>query len=558
MDPRLCAQDVLRCSLCETPGPRLLCDICHIHLCEDCVGRHLLDETTEHKVVKFKHMGSIANYPICPNHFTQQCELSCKECDIPICVQCVEHLGHNTIDILKSIETKKEVARKDLQELEKSIYPKYLEIASTISVQKTNFKENHQKLIRALDKQSEDMHREIDTVVKTLKSDVDKMEFTHLFVLNEQEDELKCSINEIKQNMAYLKNLLNSADVNNVSTYKSRNAEFRRLPPKIEVSLPIFIPQKINKELIFQQFGSLSELTIKTDEYGYQLDNLNAMSHLPGRPLTDEPMIISEINTEYGHSNNLHSVSCLSDEDIWTCGQDNIIRLYNLHGKLVNSIRTKSGNQPGDITLTPCGEVVYTDHEDRTVNIVKSTQTQALIRLKRWIPLYVCSTISGDLLVAMISDVLIQARVVRYSGSTEKQVIQFDGNGHSLFSSDDIRYPKYISENKNLDICVSDCIAGAVVVVNDAGKHRFTYTGPPISTKAPFYPIGITTDMQGRILTADINNHCIHILDQDGQFLRYIDECGLLDPCGLCMDTKDILFVAERETGKVKKIKYTI
>lgn len=109
------------------------------------------------------------------------------------------------------------------------------------------------------------------------------------------------------------------------------------------------------------------------------MDAPGAMSSLQERPLLDELQIITEINTEFGDSHMLGNVSCLTDDEVWTCGKDRIMRLYNLQGKLVKSIQTKSGQIPGDITVTQNGELVYTDYHDITVNIEKNTQTQTLM-----------------------------------------------------------------------------------------------------------------------------------------------------------------------------------
>nr|XP_011433205.2 uncharacterized protein LOC105332344 isoform X1 [Crassostrea gigas] len=387
------------------------------------------------------------------------------------------------VGILKIVENKRENLQRDLQEFEFFFYPKYREIASNIQVQKADLNKNSLKLTTAIEKHGEDLHREIDTAIEKFKSDVMEVESKHLVVLDKQENEIKRSISKIEQSIADLNELLNSNDVSLVSAYNSRNAEFRKLPPTFTVSLPRFTPQMINREQIYQQIGSLSASSIKTEEQGYALDSPGADSSFPDRSFIDVPRIITDITTEYGETNNLRSVSCLGDGEVWTCGDDNMLRLYNVHGKLVKSIQTKSMNMPEDIAVTQSGELVYTDHNDRTVNIVKNTKIQRAVKLRVWKPTYVCITSDDDFLVVMANHFMNHTKVVRYSGSTEKQSIEFHDKGKPLYSPQN--HTKFICENKNLDICVADSYTdtNTLVVVNQAGKLKFRYTGPPFTNK---------------------------------------------------------------------------
>nr|XP_022306699.1 tripartite motif-containing protein 3-like [Crassostrea virginica] len=551
----------------------MCCDICHINLCKACAGEHLSDDSKDHKVVPFHKRGSTINYPKCQKHPPKTCEVHCKHCNIPICASCFssgDHDQHKKIDILEILTKKKKLIEKDLQELKKLIRPKFQQAASEIPAQKAGVKQHSLKLTAALNKQGEALHKEINSLIQRKQSEIEAMDEQHLAVITTQEDVINKALHEIKQVILDLQKLLDSDDVCLVSEYISRNEEFRSLPVQFQVTLPTFSPQEINSEQLYQQLGSLSQLVITypltdeaartTEEHGSLKKTPGAVSSPPARPpsdklLSDSPRILNDIQTEFGgYSNGLYNVSCLSDEEIWTSGYNNkIMKLYNLKGEVQKSVQTKSGNAPKDIAVTQSGGLVYTDYHDRSINLVSGTQIQTLITLPGWRPLHLCSTSSGDLLVIMRSDDEKQTKVVRYSGSTEKQTIQWDDQGNPLYSSYNI---KYLSENRNSDICVADWEACAVVVVSAAGKLRFRYTGPPSTPGESFYPINITTDSQANILTSDYDNNLIHIIDQDGLFLRFIHNCGLELPWGLCVDSRDNLFVAENETGKVKKIMY--
>ncbi|XP_022309158.2 uncharacterized protein LOC111114906 [Crassostrea virginica] len=563
MDPQYSAQDIVRCDLCETPVPPMSCDICHINLCIACVGVHLSDDSREHKVVPFHKRGSTINYPKCQKHPPKTCEVHCKHCDIPICASCVssgDHDQHKKIDILTILTSKKELIKKDLQELKELIRPKFQQAASEIPAQKAGVKQHSLKLTTDLNKQGEALHKEINSLIQRKQSEIEAMDEQHLAAISTQEDVINKALHEIKQVILDLQKLLDLDDVCLVSEYTSRNEEFRSLPAQLEVTLPTFSPQEINREQLYQQLGSLSQLFITypltdeaartTEEHGGLKKTPGTVSSPPARPLSDNPRILTDIPTGYSY---LFKVSCLSDEEIWTSGNNKIMKLYNLKGELLKSVQTKSGNAPRDIAVTRSGGLVYTDWYDRSINLVSGTQIQTLITLQGWRPRHLCSTSTGDLLVTMYSNDDKQTKVVRYSGSTEKQSIQWDDQGNSLYSPFG---SKYLSENRNLDICVSDFGVRAVVVVSAAGKLRFRYTGPPSTPQESFGPRGITTDSQGNILTTDYNNDRIHIINQDGHFLRFIHNCGLQLPWGLCVDSRDNLFVAERDTGKVKKLVY--
>lgn len=148
-------QDVVLCTCCQTSAVTMYCKTCYEHLCKNCDEKHSSDSFKVHQVGPLKQYSTTLNYPRCRKHPTKRCKVHCKECDIPICEKCIsskKHLRDIQVEILKQIESEKEVLQGDLREIQEYIYPKYKEVASNIPKQKAHLSKKSQKLITAINK----------------------------------------------------------------------------------------------------------------------------------------------------------------------------------------------------------------------------------------------------------------------------------------------------------------------------------------------------------------------------------------------------------------------
>ncbi|XP_062583956.1 uncharacterized protein LOC134245711 [Saccostrea cucullata] len=207
------------------------------------------------------------------------------------------------------------------------------------------------------------------------------------------------------------------------------------------------------------------------------------------------------------------------------------------------------------MTVSRQGELIYSDSANRTVNIVRDGKTETLITTPRgWHPLELCCTRSGDILVSMCTTDNSHYKIVRYQGQRVTQEIDKDEHGDPIYQGG--KYQVFVVENNNGDIVASDQNADTVVVVDRTGKVRFRYNDKPPGGKKSFYPSQIVTDSMGHIIVADYLNNCLHILDQNGQFLRCVDNCGLERPSGLSVDSEGRVWVGLFDSGEVKVIQY--
>ncbi|XP_078661150.1 uncharacterized protein LOC144905383 [Branchiostoma floridae x Branchiostoma belcheri] len=97
---------------------------------------------------------------------------------------------------------------------------------------------------------------------------------------------------------------------------------------------------------------------------------------------------------------------------------------------------------------------------------------------------------------------------------------------------------------------------GRLRVFNQDGSEVGTYKAGRRSPE-PWFPRYVTVDGEGNILVTDIDNHCVHVLDREGNFKFKFgsegsDESQLRNPCGICVDGKGNIIVADKGNGHVK------
>jgi hypothetical protein len=434
----------------------------------------------------------------------------------------------------------------ETKEFEYRIIPKYKkkyeEIESKLSITVAEFTE----MEKEREKYRNLWHQEVDAIFDRVGYSMTSMRENHLAALKSYQSKINDCIQDMVKIVQQNKMIMSSNKVSEIMSYNSKLEEFATIPSEIDINLPSLKSIMVEgKELSLEFENYKTSLTQTT-----MSSVTEKRSHLSLQKLLNQDKLITAI--PIGCIYQCH-VACVGVNEVWFVGTDKTIRRVDIHGSILDTVDTKCQTWPDDITVTRHGELLYSDGSTGSVYIIRRGIIETLIITPRgWIAQKLCCTRSGDILVSMYNR---RFKIVRYQGNVVTQEIDRDEYGVPIYNG--WHSYLYIGENNNGDVCASDESAGTVVVVNKSGRVRFRYDGAPARRKKPFDPRHIVTDSMSQILVADCNNDCIHILDQNGEFVRCIDNCGLVKPFGLSVDNKERLWVGLLESGELKVIRYT-
>lgn len=544
------AQVAITCELCQDESVLMLCNSCKIKLCNDCVGKHVTSQLSkQHDVVGFKYRKSDVNLPECASHLHQKCDIYCKNCKIPICSKCVvtpEHKQHEMIDIMDEYVTKREFISRESNLLETFIIRELDNVESTVGLKMSKLSQDYQNLIDSLSCEFENKVLELKSNLEEKKASLQNSHERDLKELRSQLESISRRNQEAKQVNTKYKSTLSGMDVAAVLSSQLAENQFRDIPALVDICAPKYSPCSDSRS-VKSILGELDFFNRSTAVEGYKI---STEDHSNAKVLLDEPVLLNTFQSDYER---VHSIFCVGNNEVWVVGSvHGTVTRYDIHGTKLETIQVIKGYSPNDIHVDKDGNIIFCDMGERNVAMWSKGKRETIYAWKKWKPTALCVNKLGHILVCLITQDKLNAKVVRLVKSRPKQIIQFDNQGRELFFK-----PQTIVENINENICVLNMGAKGLVVLDKFGKFRFSYDGS--QAKLPFFfrPTSITSDYLGQLLITDAMNNCIHILDQDGQFLLGCVGRSILNIASdLCLDENDNIWVGELHTGKIKVIKY--
>ncbi|XP_062571719.1 uncharacterized protein LOC134233738 [Saccostrea cucullata] len=560
------AQHFLECGIedCER-NCEFYCNPCHQRLCKQCSEEHLKSpENKNHEVVLYQQRKRQLPVEKCKIHPTKDVDMLCEECQVPLCSKCAtrgDHQKHTFVDLEAVYAEKFALIQQEISKIQEYFLPTSQDLQREIKKDSSQIKHIMDNIRTSMKTEGETLKSLVDTVISENMKQLDQIEHSLLEDINTQDKTMDDYITYLNNLVKELHRCLTSTETQKLMSEKKPT--IRSIPETTKPVIPGFTAGQYNKSDVTKLLGKIHVSNTKAEKRNIRpIESVyNTAMKLTHKQMKEDrkksdkkqTMSLSASVTKVREFNvpgvdDVHHVSQDQSDRLWISDLYGNLVQTDLQGNVIQKIKTSGGF--GYHTVTQGGDLIFTDKVKKVVNrITKGNNITEFIKTGVWVPLSIHSShINGDFLVGMMTNK--EVKVTRYSKTgKELQNIQRDNKGQGLYS-----YPLYITENINGDICTSDSVKKAVVVVNKSGQHRFSYTGH----ESEFRPYGICTDVLGHILVCDGFSDTVHLLDQDGQFLSLLltQQQGVYIPRSVCVDDENNLYVGQYNTKTLTVYKY--
>lgn len=533
MDSTISQCRIKQCSKCKG-DTEFFCQSCLYHLCLQCKDNHVYDlKTIDHDVVVYhEKYNCFANQEFCVRHPTRVYEMYCEPCELPVCYHCRKHRNHKKLDVRSAYEIKRQQHRTIIYTINNEALLNRGKLLADI-------KDDVNKCHTTFSMYQLDMVRRAKMLKSFLFKGVRYVDFKHRCVRQKIETSRHVAgiqrFENIYEDSAFCPVLfLLSSKTTSVSNMYLTHHTSRLSTSKV-----------FNKRVVVE---SMSE--IHTVDKGKRCESNELMLTLMSEPELHHFFKISDV---------LYCchISGVTSDQFWVNGNEKNLILTNTKGDKLNQLQDVCADDiaAGVHTVDFANNLIYID-KDYNLNKLSTNMKTPTIFFKSisstWKPccLYWSKRTASVLVGMHMEKHPWRGKITRYNHNGEvTQTIEYDSTNSELLYNK----PRYITENNNGDIVVSDYFyaLGAVVVTDRQGRHRFTYHD--------IDPGGICTDSLSHILVCDFDCSSVNVIDKNGKFLFYLlmRPSGIFRPLSLCYDDNTHrIWVGSCDTNNVCVYRY--
>ncbi|XP_066300801.1 tripartite motif-containing protein 2-like [Branchiostoma lanceolatum] len=457
----------------------------------------------------------------CGFHPTKDVDLFCQQCEVPVCSECIgdAHCGHNIIGIKQAALQIKANIRAQLNKGEQMMetFSAFLKKIQDVQKRVTDNKTQvQQKINQAFEVQVQKLQKQRDGLLAT----VEKNHQDNMAALTGQRDTVLTQLAELSRVCEDAEDLVEQEEpvwLTQDLNLAQKLAKFKstQTPEICETELCHFEPKK-SEALV--ELGKVTSKSMSNKQSIVQSKQKSTgeVRSTKVRPIRVGQPWVRKVRfggrgSGRGEFAGPQGVAVSQHNDVYIADWwNNRIQVFTMDGVYIREFTTTLPGETGQ---------KFSPHEvavDRNDNLWVVSNDHVLQYSRE-----------GTCLAKIDLPNVIRLRSIAVTMATEQVIVtEYDGQN------------------------------GRLQVFNQDGSEVDTY-GSGHRSPEPWHPRCVTVDGEGNILVTDYNNHCVHVLDREGNFKFKFGSEGSSEsqfkhPRGICVDGMGNIIVADSGNGCVK------
>ncbi|XP_078580289.1 E3 ubiquitin-protein ligase TRIM32-like [Branchiostoma floridae x Branchiostoma japonicum] len=475
----------------------------------------------------------------CGFHPTKDVDLFCQQCEVPVCSACIGdgHHGHNITGIKQIAPQIKAKIRAELNsgQQKREGFSAFLERIEDIEKRILDNKTQvQQEINKAFEEQVQKLQQQRDGLLAT----VEKSHDDNIAALTGQRDIVQTQLTELSRLCEGAEELVEQEDPVSLTqdfnlAHKLAKFENTQTPEICETKLCSFEPKKFSAPVelgkVMSKPMSNKQALVQAKETNTGQVSTNVRPIRVGKPWVRKVRFGGE-GSGRGEFRHPYGAAVSQDNEVYIADCDNSrIQVFTMDGVYIREFTTtvprKTGKElnPHDVAVDRNGNLWVVGHR----HVVQySREGTGLVKID--IPLVIST---HGITVAMATE---QVIVTEYVKNGRLRVFNQDGSDVGIYGhrSPEPWSPAYVTVDGEGNILVTDCNNHCVHVLDREGNFKFKFGSKGSDESQLKNPWGICVDGMGNIIVADFG--CVKMFDSQGRFLCDIGS-GMKDPSGVAV-----------------------